>query len=103
MCDDKVLQNELDNVKNCSAENHRALYGHNGEIGLVGKVELIQRDLNKIVTNDLPHLEKDMLKVIKILEERSVTWPSLGKGLIQPVVVAVLTAVLVTWLHSVLF
>jgi len=103
MCDDGRIEEKLASVGKCSDECHRALYGHNGETGLISEVRSVAKDVTKIMTNDLPHLEADMLKVITLLEEKSVTWPGLAKGLVTPIVIAVITSVIVTVLHGLLF
>lgn len=103
MCNDKAIEVQLEDLQERAKQNQRALYGFDNEAGLIAKVDSIAKDLNKVVSNDIPHLEKDILKVIALLEEKSVTWPKLGKGLVGPVVVAVITALLVTFLHSLLF
>jgi hypothetical protein len=103
MCDNKSLKVELDLVKKCSEQNNRALYGKNGEAGLIADVTSIKQTVEKIVTNDLPHLRTDLLKEIEDLKEDSWTWRGFRKEVASPIAIAIVTAVLVTVLHNIFF
>jgi hypothetical protein len=48
-------------------------------------------------------MEGRIMTAIKTQAEKNVTWPSLGKGLVAPIGVAVITAVLVSVIHSIFF
>lgn len=103
MCDDKTLRIELEHVKKCADQNNRALYGSNGDTGLLSDVADLKKTVDRIATNDLPHMKEDIMDELSKLQEKAVQWPSLGKGLVAPILIAVITALLVTGLHRIFF
>lgn len=103
MCDDKGLQSELGEVKKAIEQNNRALRGFDGEPGLVAQVRELQNTVCRLMTNDLPHMKDDLISEIKKLQEKSVMWPSLAKNFAGPIMVSIITALLVTLLHKLLF
>lgn len=96
MCNDKSISAEIEATKKVSEQNRRALYGTNGVPGLITDVKLLQKSIDKIATNDLPHLKTELMDEIAKLQEKTVMWPSLGKGFIAPIFMAVIIAVITT-------
>lgn len=72
--EDRDLERRLSNIEECGKQNNRALRGYDGEIGLVARVELIQ----KLVENELAHLTKS-----------TVSWPFLLERIFVPLLMAV--------------
>jgi hypothetical protein len=101
--DNDALAVQIEDLKQCAEGNRRALRGYDGEIGLVGKVAGLETSIFTLKTSDLPHMEGRIMTAIKTQAEKNVTWPSLGKGLVAPIGVAVITAVLVSVIHSIFF
>lgn len=106
MCDDKALAAELKNLtkavdKNSSGieQNNRALRGYNGTPGLVSDVTNLKEDVATMKDEVLPHMKDEILKEIKTLSEKTVLWPVLGKAG-GNIITAVVTALIVTLLHS---
>ena len=103
MCDDKAIQVELEATKRVSEQNNRALYGTNGVPGLITEVQLLKKAVEEIATNDLPHMKTDLLDEIGKLQEKTVMWPSLGKGFLAPILMAVIIAVTTTFVLKYIF
>ncbi len=103
MCEHDVLLQQIKEVKDCSEENHRTLRGHDGEVGLVAKVDAIDTSIANLKTNDLPHMEERLTLAIKTQAEKNVTWPALAKGLVQPVTIAVIISVVITLIGKFFF
>jgi hypothetical protein len=97
MCDDKAIQAELEANKKISEENRRALYGSNNTPGLITEVKLVKKSVDKIATNDLPHMKTELMNEISKLQEKTVLWPSLGKGFLAPVTMAIIIAIVTTF------
>ena len=72
--EDQDLERRLKNIEECGKQNNRALRGYDNEIGLVARVELIQ----KLVENELAHLTKS-----------TVSWPFLLERIFVPLLMAV--------------
>lgn len=102
MCDANTKA-EIDEIKKSVAQNNRALRGSNGDPGLVAEVRELSHNFDRLVENDLPHMKDDILDEIKKLHDKSITWPALGKGLVGPIIISVITALLVTGLHRIFF
>lgn len=96
MCKHDVLLEQIKEVKNCAEENHRTLRGFDGDIGLVGKVDGIDKSITNLKDNDLPHMESRIMLAIKTQGDKNITWPSLLKGLAAPVTIAVIISVVIT-------
>ena len=73
--EDRELERRLGVIEECGKANNRALRGYDGEIGLVARVELIQ----KLVENELAHLTKS-----------TVSWPFLLEKFFVPVSMAII-------------
>lgn len=104
MTDDKYFEREMEELKRTVDSIDRCLRGgHDNEPGLVAQVRELQSTMLRIMSNDLPHLRTDILEEIKKLQEKSVMWPSLGKNFAAPIIIAVITAIIVTLLNGILF
>jgi hypothetical protein len=103
MCDDKAVKVEVEAAKKVSQQNHRALYGTNGVPGLITEVQLLKKAVDKIATNDLPHMKAELMDEIGKLQEKTVMWPALGKGFLAPIVMAVIIAVTTTFVLKYVF
>lgn len=101
--DNDALAVQIEEVKKCAEENHRALRGFNGGVGLVGKVDGIEKAISNLKASDLPQMEARLKDEMKKNQEKSVTWPGLAKGLAQPVTVAVIISIVVTLINKVFF
>lgn len=100
------LDEKLEKLEECAAENYRALRGSNGEVGLVGRVASLEEKVDKIISNDLPHLKEEILKELtnfralyekdqQSATEKNVQWPRLAEKFLFPIILAVMTAVVV--------
>lgn len=76
----ETIADKLDDIENCVQANNRALRGYDGEVGLVAKVEM---------------LEKKLDAKLEQLAEKSVTWPFLLQSMALPIMVAILITVLI--------
>lgn len=103
MTADKATLTALEVVRQLVDANYRALRGHDDYPGLIAKVDELSKEVRRITTNDIPHLKAELLDEIRELQEKSVTWPGLGKGLLGPVFVSIVTAILVTLAHRIFF
>lgn len=109
MCDDKAVAVEIQGLrkaveKNADGieQNNRALRGSNGNPGLAADVLSLKADMKTLKENDLPHMKNDILKEIKVLQEKALLWPVLGK-VGGNIITAIITALAVTALHAWLF
>jgi hypothetical protein len=98
-----ALASQIEEVQRCSKENHRALRGSNGEVGLVGKVGGIEKSIDNLKQSDLPLMEARLMVEIKKLQEKSVLWPVLARGLVAPVTLAVIISVVITLINRFFF
>lgn len=101
--DNDALAIQIKVVKESSEENHRTLRGHDGEVGLVAKVDAIGTSVDSLKTNDLPHMEKRIMLAIKTQADKNITWLSLVKGLAVPVTIAVIISVTITLINKFFF
>lgn len=109
MCDNKEIQAEIkslcEKVDNNSAgieQNNRALRGYNNTPGLVADVKSLSVQVQSLKEETIPHMKDDILKEIKVLQEKTVLWPVLGK-VGGNIITAVVTAILITGLHAIFF
>lgn len=101
--DNDALALQIAEVKLCSEENRRTLRGSNSDQGLCGKVDSIDQSLDTLKDNDLPHMEERIMLAIKTQGDKNVTWPSLLKGLLAPVSIAVVISVVITLVNKFFF
>jgi hypothetical protein len=94
--DNDALAREIEVIKKCSAENYRTLRGKDGDVGLVAKVEAIGTSVESLKNSDLPQMEDRIVLAMKTQADKNITWPSLLKGLLAPVTIAVIISVAVT-------
>jgi len=98
------LATQIAELKTVVTDSSRALRGYNGEIGVVARVASLEKLLEKIMTNDIPHLRQDILHELEVYKEctevkseRNVTWPSLLFNFMLPVALGVLIAVVTAY------
>lgn len=109
MCEDKQMTADLQAIqKSVNAntagieQNNRALRGYNGNPGLVADVKSVAEQVQILKDETIPHMKDDILKEIKILQEKTVLWPVLGK-VGGNIITAIVTALLITGLHAIFF
>jgi hypothetical protein len=93
--DDDGLEKRLARIEKCVDENSRAIRGHNSQVGMASRLWAVESTITKLVENDLPHMKNELLVEIKKLQDDSFSWNKVGKELVGPVIVAIVTALLV--------
>ena len=103
----ELMAHKIEEVKELAKENRTALLGSSGQPGLVinfatlcTRVANIEQDVDKLMNNDLVHIEAKIDELLKAQKPSkddgdSVKWSEIMKEWVKPVVVSILTAILV--------